>query len=172
MEPDLHILPQLIIIFGLPGTGKTTIASALSTRLGWVHFNTDMIRTATGKRKQYDDVTKASVYREMLSRTSDELNQQRGVILDGTFYMEALRAPFRKLAKASGVSIAWIEMVAPEAIVRTRVSEARPYSEADFEVYQKIRNLYEPLTDPVLRLFSETMTLDEMLDRSIKFISQ
>ncbi|HMK90667.1 MAG TPA: adenylyl-sulfate kinase [Methylocystis sp.] len=35
---------QKILIMGLPGTGKTTLALSLAPRLGAVHFNADAVR--------------------------------------------------------------------------------------------------------------------------------
>lgn len=38
-----------LLIFGLPGSGKTTLAKNIKTYLNWPHFNADEIR------QQYDD---------------------------------------------------------------------------------------------------------------------
>src|SRR5438477_5531093 len=38
-----------ILIMGLPGAGKTTLASALTPRLNAVHFNADAVRTHISK---------------------------------------------------------------------------------------------------------------------------
>ena len=44
----------LLVVFGLPGTGKTTFARALAARLGLPHFNTDIIRAELGRKQQYE----------------------------------------------------------------------------------------------------------------------
>ena len=83
MHSDRHIL---IVIFGLPGTGKTTFATLLSNQLGIKHFNTDIIRSLSGKSQQYDEENKAFIYDEMLSLTRLEFEKGKSVIVDATFY--------------------------------------------------------------------------------------
>ncbi len=164
--------PGLFIVFGLPGTGKTTFARALSTRLGLPHFNTDIIRTELGKKQQYDVRVKSFIYEQMLKRTRDELQKGKGVILDGTFHREIFRDPFIGLGRDLGIPVKWIEVTAKEDVVRERVSGTRPYSEADFEVYQKIRKEFEPLTGEVLRLCSDAEGLPEMIEKTVEFLSE
>lgn len=164
------IPPKLVVVFGLPGTGKTTFARALSRELGWTHLNTDIIRAELGKKHRYDERTKASIYQEMRDLTAKELTLNRGVVLDGTFYRDTLRDSFRKLSSEHGVPLKWIEVCAAEEIVRDRVARERPYSEADFQVYKKIRKAFEPLQEPRLKVFSDREKLPEMVHKSIAFI--
>ena len=163
---------SLVVVFGLPGTGKTTVARALSRALGWLHLNTDVIRTELGKRQQYDEETKAGIYRQMLHRTERELNSNKGVVLDGTFYKEALREPFSQLASKCGISLKWIEVGAAREVVRNRVGKERPYSEADFQVYKKIQNEFEPLKESHLEVFTDREELPEIVRKSLRFISK
>ena len=162
----------LVVVFGLPGTGKTTFARALSEELGWLHLNTDVIRSQEGKRQQYDARTKAYIYQRMLEMTRRELEQGKGVVLDGTFFREALRKPFSELAGQLEVPIKWIEIGAGESEVRRRVAGQRPYSEADFEVYKKIRKAFEPLEGPYLSLFSDREALGGMIEKAKAYIRQ
>ena len=166
------ISPKLVVVFGLPGTGKTTFARALSQELGWRHLNTDVIRAGLGKRKQYDEQTKASIYQKMLDLTQTELERKKGVVLDGTFYREALRDSFRELGSRHGIPLKWIQVCAAEGIVRDRVSTERPYSEADFQVYKKIQEAFEPLREPCLRVYSDREELPSMIQKSLAFIDQ
>ena len=163
---------RLLIIFGLPGTGKTTFARALAASLGMPHFNTDIIRTELGKRQQYDQRAKSFIYEQMLERTRDELRKGKGVILDGTFHREIFRDPFTELGRDLGIPVKWIELTAKADVVRQRVSGTRPYSEADFEVYQKIRMEFEPVEGEVFRLHSDMEDLPEMIGKTVEFLSE
>jgi len=160
----------LIVILGLPGTGKTTFASALSAQTGARHLNTDMLRAELGLRGQYDETTKARVYDELLRLTRTALQQGTPVVLDGTFYRKAFRDRIADLAHETGAVLKWIELRASPETVKERVSHKRPYSEADFAVYRKIREAFEPLTETCLSLDSDQKTLGAMLHEAREYI--
>lgn len=163
---------MLIIVTGLPGTGKTTFAMALANKLHVHHLNTDMIRDALGKRQQYDDQTKALIYREMRRHTYRYLAAGESVVVDGTFYRADVRAPFVDLTSELGIPLEWIELQAAEEVIKERVSKDRPYSEADFEVYQAIKSVFEPLPSPRLSLRSDIHPVDQLVDQAEDHLEQ
>ncbi len=162
--------PLLVVVLGLPGTGKTTFARALADRLGAVHLNTDMLRAELGLQGHYDEAAKAGIYRELLQRCRAELDLGRTVILDGTFYRKAFRNEISRLAREGVSRLRWIELSADPETVKQRVSKQRPYSEADFAVYQKIRDAYEPLQVEHLQLVSDRQTTAAMLGQALKYL--
>lgn len=161
---------MLIIVSGLPGTGKTTFAQALATRLQAQHLNSDRIRDELHKRGRYDPDTKAKIYEELRRRTGTLLEEGKTVIVDATFHLQRRRQPFIDLASEGGWELKWIEITAPEALIRERVGRKRAYSEADFEVYQRIRAAAEPLQVPHLRLTSGEGPLEAMVDRAVAYL--
>jgi len=160
----------LIVVLGLPGTGKTTFARALAAQTGARHLNTDMLRAELGLRGQYDETTKARVYDELLQLARTTLRQGTPVVLDGTFYRQAFRDRISDLAQETGAVLKWLELRASAETVRQRVSGKRPYSEADFAVYQKLREAFEPLKGEHLSLESDRQTLEAMLLRAREYI--
>lgn len=163
--------PILIIITGLPGTGKTTFARSLATTLDVTHLNSDMVRHNLGKRGHYDIGSKAAVYNELLNRTEEYLQNGASVIVDATFYKNILRNPYLKLAKRHNVSIKWIELKASEKVIRERVGKKRKYSEADFEVYLHIKKRWEALEYHHLILWSDLLTLGEMTEKAVEYLT-
>lgn len=161
--------PLLVLVTGLPGAGKTTFSRALAKALDARHFNTDIIRSNLGLRGRYDERSKQEVYRFMEERVEEALRAGRRVVVDGTFYREALRASFLVLAGKNQSPACWIVIEAPEVIIKERVSQKREYSEADFEVYFKIRDSWEPLNAPHLTL--QSGFLETMVERALAYIS-
>jgi predicted kinase len=154
--------PALILITGLPGSGKTTIARAYSARYQTVHLNSDLLRRELRLMGQYRPEDKEKVYHTLLERTRQTLLEGRDVVVDSTFFKEAIREPFQRVAAECGARWYWVEVRAPERVIRERLQTPRPDSEADFGVYEKIRDAYEPLREPHLVLWSDEKSLAKM----------
>ncbi len=143
---------MLILIAGLPGTGKTTIAKAYAKRYGVLHLNSDHIRRELGLWGSYRPEDKARVYEELLDRTRAALTSGKTVVVDSTFYSAELRQAFAELAEKQGIATKWILATAPEETLRQRVSAPRPDSEANEAVLEKIQAAFEPMEPPFLTI--------------------
>ena len=161
---------KLIMVVGLPGTGKSTFSRALAGKLGARHLNSDIVRTELGLRDQYRPEDKARVYEELLNRSKNLLVSGHTVIVDATLYREDLRQPYLDAARTLSCPILWIELHTPEESIKKRVAKQRAYSQADFAVYRKIKKDYEPLKEVHLSLNTDEMALDALVNAAIKFI--
>lgn len=153
---------MLILISGLPGSGKTTLARAYAARYGALHLNSDLLRRELGLMGQYRPEDKKKVYDTLLERTREALLEGREVVVDSTFYKEVIREPFRRLAAECAAQLHWVEVRAQEPAIRERLKTPRADSEADFAVFEKIKNEYEPLEEPHLILWSDKEPLEQM----------
>ncbi len=160
---------MVIIVYGLPGSGKSYFASRLAKTIDADYVNSDRVRKEMYASRTYSPQEKESVYNEMLVRMKEAVQQNRHVVLDGTFHKRDTRKLFIKEMEEKG-GIYFIEVQADENITSKRLKKERPYSEADFEVYKLIREDNEPLTDPHLLLQSTDDNIDNMIQKASTYL--
>jgi len=148
--------PSLVVVVGLSGTGKSTVAAALAAQTGFVHINSDLTRkrlagvapTARPGPDLYTPARSAATYAAMYDAARAALAARRGAILDATFQRRADRDAARATAQRAGVPILFVECTLPQAAVRARLAERgrinADASDADWTVYRQQRTRYEP----------------------------
>jgi aminoglycoside phosphotransferase family enzyme/predicted kinase len=145
----------LVLMCGLPGTGKTFVARRLASKLGAHLLRSDVIRKrartdGAGARAAPDAYSADAVlrnYDELLATARQQLAQGRIAILDATFDRRSLRERARELAKTQGAPTAVVLVSADEATVRARLeqraAEHTEMSDADLAVYLAKRKTFE-----------------------------
>ena len=161
---------MLILIAGLPGSGKTSLAQAISQLLNAKHFHSDQVRRELGLWGHYQPADKAAVYNELLSRTRLALEAGETVVVDSTFYLASLRNPFDLVAKQLGVKAIWVLATAPNEILRQRVAMPRADSEASLSVFEKIAAAFEPLEGPHLTIDTSKACADDLAKSVVEHI--
>ena len=147
-------------------------AERLAERVGGLYINSDQVRLQLHAAGKYSAEDKLVVYKEMLFQTTNALEENRDVIVDGTFYHHSLREMFLRLADAYHTVLEVIEIIADELLIAKRLRKPRKYSEADFTVYEKVRDDFEGITMPHLTLESTNDNLEAMLKSAINYIER
>ena len=161
---------MVIIVFGLPGSGKSYFATRLAAKLDAIYVNSDQLRMNMFSTRTYTDAEKLLVYDSMSAAMTDALITNRAIVLDATFYKEAIRNSFEQKAAAFNERIIYIEVTAPEDIIAERLERPR-YSEADFAVYLKLKALFEPMQQEHLVLISSNSDIAPALLQAIEYIN-
>ncbi|MDD5096456.1 MAG: AAA family ATPase [Candidatus ainarchaeum sp.] len=162
---------MLILVCGLPGTGKSRISRELSSRIGAVHVSSDMVRNEMLKERTYSEEEKALVYGEMVSRVSKSLSEGKDVIADATFYREGLRERMREAAEKAGTDFFIVECTLPEEGVKERLSGRRGGgSEAKFNEYLIVKDAFQPFTEQRIRI-DTSLPVEESIKMVLRSIS-
>ncbi|WP_018343793.1 AAA family ATPase [Cytophaga aurantiaca] len=165
------MITRLIIVCGLPGSGKSYFAKQLSEKLKAAYLNSDIYRKELyPNHRTYSEKEKQSVYDALLASTETNLIHHTSVVLDATFYKNNLRIPFYKLAKQLNCTCEIIYLNAEESLVKERTSKTREDSEANYSVYLKLKDLFEPIDKPFLTLQSTNTNIDSLLSTAQTFL--
>lgn len=142
---------MLVLVIGLPGSGKSTVARALAKEIKAKILRTDEIRKTLIQSPNYGEREKEMVYDAMLSTAEQLLKNDENVILDATFYREELRSRAKNLAEKLKKKFFIIECRAHEEIIKRRMEKRKKsikrLSDADFEVYKKLKEKFEPVKE-------------------------
>jgi len=151
----------LLIMHGLSGSGKTTIAQRLLEALGAVRLRSDVERkrlyglaaeTRSGSGLEtglYAPGTSERTYAHLAGLARDVLVARFPVIVDAAFLKRSWREHFAELARGAGATFAIATCTAPPATLRARVAlrerAARDASEAGPAVLERQLATAEPL---------------------------
>jgi predicted kinase len=102
---------MLIILGGLPGTGKTTIARELARQLDAVHLRIDSIEQAIRESGIAEGPMNDAGYRVGYAVAEDNLRVGRLVIADSVNPIPASRDAWRAVAKRAGARANELDIV-------------------------------------------------------------
>ena len=116
---------MLIVLGGLPGAGKTTIARAVARQLGAVHVRVDTIEQAL----RSCDVLKQDVgpagYVIAYGVVEDNLRLGRTVVADSVNPLPVTRDAWRAVGERIPVKVAEVEVICSDALAHRRRVETR-----------------------------------------------
>ena len=165
------MVPTAIFIGGLPGTGKSFLASHLAEQLGYVHLNTDIIRNEMGARGKYSPQDKKKVYDTLTKRMDDILKEGKNVIIDATFQKVIFRDMIREVADRHDCRKFSIIASASDEVIEKRVANKRMDSEADYGVYMAIKDAFDPIEGDFLILDTDD-DIENLVEKVLNFINE
>lgn len=151
--------PIMVTVRGLSGTGKSTVAEGLSRKFGWELLSTDSIRRQMfGEprrpvdygHERYREEERRKVYDEIFRRAAALLQEQRSVVLDGTFLTSESRLIALSLARKLNAIPFLIECQCPDHIARSRIqrrmvaSESMSDAQPGFLIFQREQEEADP----------------------------
>lgn len=159
--------PCVILVGGLPGTGKSTLAKQLADRAGFLVIRSDVVRKelagipahtkAAGPVNAgiYTPEWTGRTYAECRARAEKLLFAGERVLIDATFMEEQHRRSMLQMARDWGVRGLFFVCETPAKIVRARLAaRTGDPSDADWVVYQSACERWEePGLDTTRQLY-------------------
>lgn len=132
--------PTLWVLCGLPATGKSALAEAVSTLFSIQCFQSDRLRKAAGLARDdqildfgqgpYRPEWRQQIYGELLGRAHEALRAGRSVVLDATFSRRKWRNEARRLAQDLDTNFILVETRCKEETIRERLKHREGQSVA------------------------------------------
>jgi predicted kinase len=147
--PPVRSRTALVVVAGLPGTGKSQFGRELTLRTGAVILESDAIRRLLFERPSYSWWESRRVFAALHSAAERLLDAGISCIVDATNAAEAYRQPLYDIAERHGAKLIIVEVTAPAEVAIARLSEraAAPQkvSDADVTVYERMLRAWEEI---------------------------
>lgn len=143
--------PALLLLSGLPGTGKSYLAAAIATRHPAIVVRSDEVRKAIFEHPTYSVPESGVVYRTCYELIRLLLHDGHVVVFDATNLERDGRRHARRLAERAGAAYLTLVTEAPLDVVAARLGErlagrSEAYgSDADWDVHAKLSEVVQPV---------------------------
>ena len=148
--PELVAKPVLIVVSGLPGTGKSYFCRRLAERLASIILESDAFRRVLFPSPSYSLAESGRLFKAVHRLIKELLGKGVSVILDATNLLERYREYLYSIAERLEVKLILVRIEAPSSVVRerlrARLENTEESSDADWEVYQKMKHSVDKIT--------------------------
>ena len=165
---------MLIILGGLPGVGKTSVARIAARALGAIHLRIDTIEQAVLDANVPPDDDIGPVGYMVASRlATDNLRLGHTVIGDAVNPIEISRSEWRRAAERAEVRYVQIELICSDKVahrqrVETRISDIENHKLPDWA--KVCAREYEPWQQTDLVIDTARMSLEEAARKLVGFV--
>lgn len=169
---------RLMLVGGLPGSGKSTVASGVAEQLGWTVVGTDEVRRDQLTEPEptridegrYSPEAVRDVYQRCVDRARFLLERGESVVVDATWTSEEMREMARDAADQASAGLIEVRCEAPVELCRERVASRSDagLSEATPEVVNVISDRFDRW--PGARRVSTSKTAAEAIQSAVQAI--
>lgn len=172
---------MIVLMAGLPGTGKTTIAQEIATRTGGAILSKERVRAALFEPGFVEYSTRQDdLVQEVLMCAAGHLLKHRPelvILIDGRTFSRRDQID-HALMSAQRMHSPWriIECICSDETARKRIeadqaSGAHPARNRNFQLYLTIKAYFEPIILPRLVLDTDQAQLDACVGRALAYLA-
>ena len=142
--PEPTATPALIVVSGLPGSGKSHFSRRLAERLPLPIVESDAMRQKLSARPDYSQGESERLFRACHALMDGLLRKGISVIFDATNLIESHREQLYRIADRAGAKLIMVRVEAPPEVIRQRMERRQSgidpddKSDADWQVYKKM----------------------------------
>lgn len=174
-------MPILVIVIGLPGTGKSTVANKIATKLKCPVVEEDKYKNKwminnLGKKKfnwhvrfqhPLSTEVRKKLHQFVLSKLETVLKKNNTVVLEGTFFTDELREPLYSFCRAHSAELVFVETILPEDInIKWVQTNSRIWKRG---ILRRWKRKYEPLKIKHTQI-DTSRDIDKQIDKFLKQI--
>jgi len=159
MTSDNGLQPRLVLLCGLPASGKTTLARQLAESYGAVRLNMDEWESALDV-DPFDDGFQVRLEAKFWELTQRLLVLGTSVVLEWGFWARSERDEKREAARRLGVAVELRFLDAPyEELVKRVVARHAAGGNAITEIHmERYHGIFQPPNDDELALYDPPLT--------------
>ena len=168
-----------VLLAGLPGTGKSTLARKLQEKLGGVVLDKDRVRealfpgTMTDYSHEQDDLCMQMILEAAIYLT--QRNRAPFIFLDGrTFSRRQQVEDVLRIVQQLGVAWRILLLQCADGVVMERLSKSageHPAGNRNFALYQQLKTSFEAIVYPRLDL-DTTKGVDPVLEDAVRHLTR
>jgi len=186
--------PTLLVVCGMPASGKSTIARELAKTLGVKIFSSDVMRKelfslqpservdVSFEQGIYSKGGTSLTYGKLLLLAQDEIGKGCSVILDATYSSRHQRGEVLRLSRDMDVNIIFVECVCSEAVLKDRLLKREgtsSVSDARLRHFEQLKARFEPLDEVRDEMYMRVETerpveesMQQILSRDYELLSR
>ena len=173
--PEPVAEPALIVVSGLPGTGKSYFCSQLAQRLSVIILESDALRKALFSAPSYSSQESSHLFRVCHLLIERLLKRGISLIFDATNLSERHREHLYRIADHLDVKLVLVRVEAPPQVVyqrlKARQENSKAKSDADWAIYQRMK----PSVQKICRNYYAVDTsrdITPVLDKIVRQVSR
>ena len=149
--PPALACPVMVLVSGLPGTGKSYFARRLSAEVPLLVLESDTLRKVLFPYPTYSGPESSRLFRACHSLIAALLEEGVPILVDATNLLEDHRESLYQIADRLSAGVIVVSLSAPPAVVRQRLAarsqgvDPEDHSGADWQVYRMMQPSAEPI---------------------------